>query len=318
MKVVGFDVWTAEEFTQLDIPQTPLILPDLLDKQGKMLLAGGTGLGKSHLTLQMLYDGSQGKDIWSTYPITHEVNALYVQVEVSPFRLQKRVKRLESVLGPSEHLIIHTPVDFPLVEQEERLIDLIKLCKIELVAYDPWYMMHGGGELSLEQVLPTLRSINKVAWETGVATIIVAHEKKSTWTKEGSKVNLGADAISGHRALQNWPDTIGLVEGTPDGLEVEWVKNRNHEGRIPPLRMVWTDALPLAAKGSTYSKAQTAGPRANIFRLLASQETATYADMIKITGLSRGAAEKLVAGLVEEGMLQEVGRRGITKVYKLI
>lgn len=305
--------WDADEFLARDIPHYPLIKP-LLDAQGKMVIFGHEGVGKSFIAEEFGWQAGLGGDVFSVYQAVKKVRCYYIQVEVSDYWLQRRLKMLADLWGSCPNFLGHSGPGFSIKESEKDLVGLINLCGIDLVIYDPWYMMIDEGENSIEQVRPVLDTINRIGWETGVATLIIAHSRKATYDKM-MKVDTGNDAISGHSALKNWAEIIGRLNGDKLTATLEWTKHRN-TGSIDPLLLSRLDNGLLVPRDSSVAKTKTASARGRIVRVL-SQGMASAATLAKASGLPKRDATTLLRELVTEGLLVPDGEQRGATLYTL-
>lgn len=284
-----------------------------------MLLAGAAGVGKSMLAIELAYELAHGTKAFGAYDVVRPLRVAYVQLELVPDQLQGRFKAVQSVYGETDGVFQASPKEFVLPSREERLVEALKKREIEVVILDPMYLMLAGGELSLSEVRPFLDSVNRVRSETGCVAIILAHTKKVQWDSSGRAVDMGFDAISGHRAFANWADTIALVGQRGSGIRLDWAKHRNtkHPENLKPINFLRTKGLPFVNEDSPYSKAVNGSEKVKIVTYLQAHGPTFRSDLsralpdIPATTLARAVQDCIDTGMVTE---ETKGRRSLLSV----
>lgn len=195
---------------QLDAPLN--LLGDGLLPAGTLgMLHAGSGAGKTFLAEQLAHAVATG-ETWLNLFSTPAggVPVVLVQLEVSPYELQKRRRTRYADGTPNLHTItadaiarnlnILDPGDF------ERIVRLVRGTAARLVVFDPAQELHGDGIEDNAAFHVLVRQLKLLMLKTGVAVLLVHHEPKAPVEKGSSRSDLdsarGGTRLSGACKLQ--------------------------------------------------------------------------------------------------------------------
>ena len=232
------------QFMAEDYPvEEDLIEPSLLIRGGKMQLYGKAKVGKSYLILQLALCLSGGRD-WLGYRVPRPARTLYVQCEIVPGQLQRRLRGLTSEFPTGVDMMhVSNVYDRVLAKRDDfdDLASVITAAGVEVVIIDPLYLFMLGSEIAGEDTATFIRGLNYVNAATNAAIIIVHHSRKMVAQADGA-VRPGMDSSKGSTNLVQWPDTIASLAKVGEGkVELRWEGVRH--GKEPPPRMLRFDDL---------------------------------------------------------------------------
>lgn len=172
------------EFARADWGQPSSLLGAELWCEGELaMLHAATGLGKTYLTEQLAHALATASPWLGLHTTSTPTPVLVMQAEVAPVRLaQRRAHR-----WPSGCPLVHTltthqlgrPLD--LMQPTDRLLIIraIRACDARVLILDPLRRYHTLGETP-EGYARLIPAIEAIMLETGVATMLVHHEPKTS------------------------------------------------------------------------------------------------------------------------------------------
>ena len=237
----GYGLHSAEAYLNLDFEAVEPIIGDghggiILDYDGKMIIAGPPGVGKSNLALDLARTLVSGKRWLGHFPIRKPgYRVLYVDLEMGGRSLQRRLKKLQIQGAALSSLHIFR---FPYLRVEEEsgytgLRDVLARCKPDVVIIDPFRNVHGLDENNSNEMAAVLSRFNQLMADFGCAFVLVHHSRKG----EKGKAERNQDALRGSTAIEAWAtSTLVLNPGSDLGrIQADMAKARDAEEYIAPL-----------------------------------------------------------------------------------
>ena len=138
---------TLDDYSNLPVTEPDWLVPQLIPKEGIILLIGPPKAGKSFLALQIARDAAQARPVLGRVP-PEPVRSLYLQLDASP-RMWRIVTRTlkdsgEDLSGPV--YLVHpdhwTRLNILLSPDQQRLRELIALTNAQLVIVDVFREIH--------------------------------------------------------------------------------------------------------------------------------------------------------------------------------
>lgn len=252
MAVGGMSVrWLREV---LDVPEEDdaydWAIPGLLERQDRLMLSAGEGVGKSTFLRQIATMSAAGLHPFEGSDIP-PLNVLVIDVENSERQWRRAVRGLTeraAMVGkrdPRDHLALHCvpPMDITNANDLGRIHRWIDESKPDLVLMGPLYRMTGGSLNKEEEAKPVLNALDSIR-ERDVAMLIEVH---AGLDKDGT----GERGLRprGSSTLLGWPEFgLGIrrdkqIEGrTPTFSLVRWRGDRDR--RDFPRKLVWGQSWP--------------------------------------------------------------------------
>ena len=205
-RVVEVPEWLAEGDSRLEF----LIGYSLLPIGGAMTLYGAPESGKSLVTLQLAFELSVGRP-WLGVFATRQGRTLYIETEMTARQTKRRAARMLRALGIDgagvavvtvEGLKVGTPLG------DAELDGMLLSYRPDLLVIDSLLDVFPGGANNQEAAGLFYASLNIVRARYGCAIVLVAHARKTLFTKEGLSTDAGLEELLGSMYHGKWPDTI--------------------------------------------------------------------------------------------------------------
>ncbi|GAA3948132.1 AAA family ATPase [Microbacterium soli] len=217
----------------LDVPEEAdaydWVIPDLLERQDRLMLSAAEGSGKSTMLRQIAILAAAGIHPFQFNQID-PVNVLVVDAENSERQWRRAARGLADTAAqrgrrdPRNHLALHcVPVmDVTRANDLGQLHRWIDECEPALMLLGPLYRVAGGSSLNTdEDVAPLLAALDSIR-ERGVAMLLEVHAGHARSTSGERELR-----PRGSSALLGWPE-FGL------GLR----RDKKVEGRHPTFSLV--------------------------------------------------------------------------------
>lgn len=237
----GYGLRSAEDYLNLAFEDVEPIIGDghggiILDYDGKMIIAGPPGVGKSNLALDLARALVSGKRWLGHFPIRKlGYRVLYVDLEMGGRSLQRRLRKLKIQGAALSSLHIFR---FPYLRVEEKagydgLRDILARCKPDVVIIDPFRNVHGLDENDSKEMAAVLSQFNQLMADFGCAFVLVHHSRKG----EKGKAERNQDALRGSTALTAWATSTIVLNPTNElgRVQADMAKARDAEEYIAPL-----------------------------------------------------------------------------------
>ena len=237
----GYGLHSAEGYLNLAFEDVEPTIGDghggiILDRDGKMIIAGPPGVGKSNLALDLARALVSGKRWLGRFPIPKQgCRVLYVDLEMGGRSLQRRLRKLKIQGAALSSLHIFR---FPYLRVEEEagytgLHNALRDCRPDVVIIDPFRNVHGLDENNSNEMAAVLSRFNQLMADFGCAFVLVHHSRKG----EKGKAERNQDALRGSTALTAWATSTLVLNPTtePGRLQADMAKARDAEEYIAPL-----------------------------------------------------------------------------------
>lgn len=228
-----------EDYLQADFPRDPLIADDIFDAGEKMVVYGGSEVGKSYFVLQLALALASGVEFLG-YEVMRPCRVVLLQAEMSDFRCQERASRLSQgfPVGPKQLAIMSTEamkIDRP--EGAEMLRHIVKELAPEVVITDPLRAFFAGDENDSASVERFFANVAACQGDPQFSLIYPHHVRKGL---------VGAAAEDAEKASARGSGLITDRPSTAIGLTVNeaqtvwaahFTKTRNREKHPPSLKL---------------------------------------------------------------------------------
>jgi hypothetical protein len=202
-----------------NIPPLPSLLGDrLLIRGGLAVLAGGSGLGKSFLAMQMMRGLASGTDLLGL-PCT-QCRVGMIQLEMPDEAVKERLAGLASE-GPREWLertsFLNVPDVVADITQEETLrwmVSFVRGNELDVTFIDAVNQVHTLDDNKNADMALVIRAVKKLRARTGTCVVLLHHVRKTPNTPEsagstGERSRTSAlDAVRGAGRFGNDPDLV--------------------------------------------------------------------------------------------------------------
>lgn len=232
-------------------PGPPDIIPGLLPRQGQVIIAGETNVGKSLISLEMISALTTGKPLWGELQATKQLSrVLYVlgehYVEVIQGLLAKTKLTVPDevyLIGPEALMYDKYLVSRgqPNVQAVNKFIKWAAGC--ELIVFDPFSAFVNGMDVENDnvQMRLVLDTMSLIAQSAGASCIVNAHQGKPMMDQFGQEKKRRSYAIRGASAIEDAATNIFyLGKGSSEAIEQETggevyeLVQRKYKGTAPP------------------------------------------------------------------------------------
>lgn len=230
-------VWVdATELTEEEEPNREWVVEGLLERQGRILLAGAEGCGKSLLALTLGVQVAAGLPPLVRFPATDPRAVVYLDLEMARSSTRRRLRAMEhqaraegKALEAGSLLLCLRPDGLNLGSPREQrdLQAQIEKAEPELVIVDPLYKLTLTDSVYEREIKPTLQFLDRIRLEHGSGLILVHHLRKRSHG-EGARGRDASD-IFGSSVLLRWPETTFIL--TDDSLRVQKDRDDTFDGK---------------------------------------------------------------------------------------
>lgn len=232
---------TVPEWLAADDDAADIVIGDggdgfVLSIDGKLAIAGPTGIGKSNILLRLGRNLTEGVP-FLRLPIPRRRRVVHLALEGSRRGLRKRLAKVwdgadEDAL--SRFHLAYTPLN---VMQDGAAIDeLLNFHRPEVLIIDPLRNAHTFDENDSQQIAELTNTLDGIISRHGCALAFAHHHRKS----QGFVKDEGIDAVRGSTAFTGWLSSVLIVKPRPkepDMLLADWVKVRDSEVALPPMEL---------------------------------------------------------------------------------
>ena len=277
--------WGDELWNSPEVLPEEILAGGVLDVDSRLLITGNKKAGKSLLVQWLQFCLAEPRPflLWDV-PVAR--SSLYVQLEVGRLRVRQRSRKLSAGFAPDSRgrWAVWTQRSFQLVSGLPGVRHLVEERGIEVVIFDPLYLLHTSDENSNTEIATLLRLVDTMLAYTK-AVVLVHHHGH------------GGDA-RGATNLTGWPDSWIKLEGerpAQEGLTVKtWFRNAEDEGDFG-IRLL-RDPL----------RWEVQGPQAERDGLaLLEQLPGKAADLVRATGWSQSKVYRVMDGLERQGLAKK-------------
>ena len=202
----SIEIISAEDLAAMPLAP-PLFVVDGLIPQGVSLLSGASKTGKSWLMLWLGLQVSQGLPLWGLH--THQCGVLYLSLEDTHIRLQRRLFRLSEATPPNLYFSVTAdPIHGGLEEDLEK--NLRKYPDVKLVICDTLQRIRVGETPDTNGLYAgdyeDISTMKRIADKQGIAIILIHHLRKQLDRKDPF------NRISGSTGLMGAADTCFVLD----------------------------------------------------------------------------------------------------------
>jgi len=217
--VLGWNTLLETEFS------VEWLIPDVLQKQGYMLLTGPSGVGKTQFSLQVGKHLALGQDFLQ-FGITTPTKILMISCEMGLLDLKVFMESMSADLSPQEKLLLEEnflieprgePFYIDSYKGQEELKRILEFTKPDLLIWDS-VGSASSGEISSESTVKSLMDFNDhLRQEYNLATWYIHHQRKGT---ENNKEPNTQNDVYGNQYLVNratsvfclWPQDSNSIK----------------------------------------------------------------------------------------------------------
>ncbi|HEV2070569.1 MAG TPA: AAA family ATPase [Acidimicrobiales bacterium] len=277
-------------------PQRPWLIPGVMCEQGRIVLVGFEGDGKSTLLRQVAVAGASG-----VHPFTGEsvepVKVLLVDLENHPGDVRASIRRmLEGRDRPSTLALRLVPEGIDLLEERRSIHKLLQMEQPALVVIGPIYKMlppSEGDESSVVKQMTDLMS--QWSAEFGVAWLIEAH---APMAQAGGPRPLRP---AGSRLWLHWPEVGISLRG---GGQIQQFRNPRWAHEWPARLARGGHPYPWAVVTGDAKHAKQEELRAAVLASLSAGEEISKRTLRDRAPGDNTTISKVIDQLVEEGALR--------------
>jgi len=210
----------------------------VLTVDGKGMVAGPPGLGKTNLLLRMSRGLCEGSYILS-YAVSQPQRVLYVALEGSKRGLRRRLRKVWADADPeakSRFFTWKTRLNLRDIADRKRLGLKIEQAKPTVLIIDPLWEAHTWDENSNAEGRELTGVLDTIIADYGVALLLAHHDRKPP---PFAKQNAGLESVRGFSGLTGWLQfALGMGPETgnvKDRMVLVWKKTRDAEVLLEPL-----------------------------------------------------------------------------------
>ena len=243
----AFQALSVDELLAMDDDPLDVVIGDgaagaVLPIDGKGLISGPTGVGKTNLLLSLGRCLAEGSTFLGL-PIPQPRRVLYLALEGSKSGMRKRMAKIwNGAPGDVRSRFRLSRLQLNLGDESdlEKLHSLLDEVRPEVLIIDPLRDAHSGDENSSQDVKRLTEVLDGIIERHHCALIAAHHERKRSPLARRDPV--GTDRVRGSTALTGWFSFCLSVEAVPreaDKLLAEWTKVRDAEEALPLLEIAF-------------------------------------------------------------------------------
>jgi hypothetical protein len=307
----------GEPITAPITPGPPDIIDGLIPRNGQLLIAGETNIGKSLVALEICHSLTSGEALWGDPHRTPTIKAgriLYVLGE----HYNDVIKRLaiKTALPFTDAIHIYGPEDLKAdkwlvqngkqnVEGIQKLVTAAKGC--DLVIFDPLAAFFVGTDQENDNpgMRVVLDTLNIVTQSNGASCIILAHLGKPSMGKDGQEYTRSKYAIRGASGIEDAATNIfymsqsgGSSAASKDGDNIFSIRKRKYKGDAPDeyrlLRNKDTLTHTILGSPRPFIEARKIETQAKVARLQANFPDMSMKEIIKVVSVTEGFHENTI------------------------
>lgn len=308
----------GEPITSPIKPGPPDLIPGLLPKQGQLVVAGETNIGKSLIALEICSSLITGDALWGELvPTSKAKRILYVLGE----HYNEVIKRLwqKTQLKMTDDVHLYGPEDLGankwLVQNGKQNLEgmqhLIKAATgCDLIVFDPLAAFFVGTDSENDNpgMRVVLDTVSTISQDAGASCLILAHQGKPSMGKDGQEYSRTKYAIRGASSVEDAATNIfymGQLQGTSAAAatasagQLFALRKRKYKGEAPDEYQLLRhrDNLTHTILGNRpFSEARKIDTQAKITRLQIAFPDMSLKEVIKMVAVSEGFHENTIRG----------------------
>lgn len=222
-----------DEFLTTDDTEYEWVIPDVLERQDRLVVTASEGAGKSTLLRQIAVQAAAGTHPFTLKPMP-PLRVLLVDLENSDRQNRRKLRPLRAAAGdliddPDRLHIISKLDGLDLTQacDERWLSDLIAAHTPDIVITGPIYKLAGGNPNDEKDAKPASTALDRLRAAHGCALILEAHSRKA----ENGDPKKRPKEPYGWSGWMRWPE-FGIHLGD-DGALTHW-RGMRDERTFPP------------------------------------------------------------------------------------
>jgi hypothetical protein len=260
----------AVAFVHEPMPEREWLITDLVERQGRLLLVGPEGKGKSMIALTLAVQAAAGLTVLDAFEVDLPRRTIYMDLEMPERSTRRRLKPLtiSARLEPGALELFHRLEGINLRDKDERASIQENLHRIgpDLLVIDSLHKVVQGDLNDDTHIAPVLGWIDAQMETFDCAVVMVHHLRK----RAHGEAKRGKDAsdIFGSSRLLRWPELTLSIDDAGQKLRV-FKDRENTMGDIVAFSIEWGGVWPLRLAdpefrkdGSPRSREAGAHPRA--------------------------------------------------------
>lgn len=300
-------LWSAAALCDLELPDSPWLLPGLIVEGGLNLIAGEVAAGKTWLALDLGLAAASGGMAWGR-KFTASTPTLYLGCDNNWSTLARRVKDLvagREIPGPADFHVCDAALDLGSTEGLLTLERLVTEMGARLVVIDVLARyMRGVDENAAGEVAPVLTGLRAFANRHGVTLVLLHHLNKSKGI-----IGQLLERIRGSIEFAGAVDTVLVLTVQGEGMDAKRMlrqkKNRDGEEAEPAS----FEILPGVQGGlclafDTAAADVTVTAEVKVRQFLANNPGSSKRQIIRGTHLGTNAALATINRLVDAGQIR--------------
>jgi RecA-family ATPase len=300
----------------------PDIIPGLLPRQGQLVIAGETNIGKSLIALEICSSLIMNNVLWGELkPTIQAKRILYVLGEHYNEVIQRLWQHTKLPMNDEVWLLGPEQLGYDkwLVAQgKPNLQSVKKFVKwaegADLIVFDPFSAFVTGIDVENDnvQMRLVLDTMSLIAQSVGASCIVLAHQGKPQIDKFGQEHSRKSYAIRGASAIEDAATNIfymGKAEGNsnaaqrlPGDVQLFSLIQRKYKGNAPPEYRLMRDPATLTHTllgNRPFVEVQKIAAQANVSKIQAAFPNMTFSDAIKVIATIQGCDERTVRRWLE-------------------
>lgn len=229
-ETVKLKVSALEEI--LDYPNPEFLIEPLLYKKTANLLTAYAGVGKSLLSLSIAHAIVTGTPLWQQFHVHRKGPVLIVDEENPGSFLKDRLVKMGFNKGMPIYFMHYQSVKLDNAGCFISLLDAIKKLKPVLVIFDALIRVHNAKENDNSEMAHVMGKIRELINRTGVATLVIHHERKGYGDKK--------ERARGSGDIVGAVDTQLCLEPKEDGSLI-LSSGKTRVAPYPPIRLKLSD-----------------------------------------------------------------------------
>ena len=202
----------------------------ILTADGKGMISGATGIGKTNLLLRLDRSICEGSSFLGL-PVPQPRRVLHLALEGSPPALKKRLRKVwagSTAEARVRFFVAHVQLNLANDADLEHLDQLLYSVRPDLLIIDPLRHAHPWDENRSDEMAILTAVLESIITRHGCAIICAHHDRKRP---PFAKSDVGTDRVRGSTALTGWISFCLSIDQDvkKDRLVLSWTKTRDAE-----------------------------------------------------------------------------------------